>query len=181
MGGTNKLLAQFDGVAMVTRVVRNLRACANPIIVVTGHDREQIMQALVGEAISYAHNPEYASGLSSSLQCGLAALPRAVDAVLICLGDMPQVSTRHIARLIAAFDPAQGHEICVPFFRGRRGNPVLWAMRFVPEMMQLSGDVGARALLETHANAVCAVQMEDAAVLLDVDTSEDLTDLRGGS
>lgn len=177
MEGINKLLTQFDGVAMIARVVRNLRDSVNPIIVVTGHDREQIMQALTGEAVRYVHNPDYTRGLSSSLHCGLAALSPDIDAVLVCLGDMPQINTTHIARLIAAFDPARGHEICVPFFRGQRGNPVLWAMRFVPEMMQISGDAGARALLETHASAVHPVQMADAGVLVDIDTPEDLAAL----
>ncbi len=181
MGGVNKLLAQLDGLAMITRVVRNLRDLAKPIIVVTGHDQEQIMQALAGEKVSFVHNPDYVSGLGSSLRRGLAVLPHDIDAVLVCLGDMPQVNANHIARLVAAFDPAKGHEICVPFFRGTRGNPVLWAKRLVPEMMQVSDDAGARALLETHANAVRPVQMDDAAVLADIDTPEDLAALRRSS
>ena len=181
LGGVNKLLTQLDGVPMITRVVRNLRDSASPIIVVTGHDQKQVMQALTGEAVSYIHNPDYTVGLSSSLHCGLAALPSDIDAVLVCLGDMPQVNATHIARLIAAFDPAKGHEICVPFFRGQRGNPVLWAMRFVPEMMQVSGDVGARALLETHAGVVFPVQMADAGVLVDIDKPEDLAALSRSS
>jgi molybdenum cofactor cytidylyltransferase len=181
MGGANKLLTQLDGIAIITRVVHNLRDCAKPILVVTGHDREEIMQALAGEAVSYVHNPDYETGLGSSLRSGLAALPPDIDAVLVCLGDMPQVNATHIARLIAAFDPAKGHAICVPFFRGQRGNPVLWAMRFVPEMMQVSGETGARDLLETHADVVYPVPMDDTAVLVDIDTPEDLAALRRSS
>jgi molybdenum cofactor cytidylyltransferase len=182
MGDVNKLLAQFEGVAIIVRVVRSLGdSPVNPIIVVTGHNREEIMHALAGETVSYVHNPDYATGLGSSLRRGLTALPPDIDAVLVCLGDMPRVDVAHIARLIAAFDPAKGREICVPFFRGQRGNPVLWAMRFIPEMMQVSGDAGARALLETHAGAVYPVQMNDAGVLIDIDTPEDLTDLHRGS
>lgn len=182
MGGANKLLTQFEGVAMITRVIRNLRGSqADPIIVVTGHDRERMLQALSGEAVTCVDNPDYGSGLSSSLRRGLAALPRGIDAVLVCLGDMPQINATHVDRLIAAFDPTEGHEICVPLFHGQRGNPVLWAIRFVPEMMRASGDVGARALLETHASAIYPVQMNDAGVLLDIDTPEDLDALHGNS
>lgn len=182
MGGANKLLTQYKDTAMITHVVRNLCAsCANPVIVVTGHDREKITRALSGEAVIYVHNPDYASGLSTSLRHGLAALPHDIDAVLVCLGDMPQVNATHIDRLIAAFDPVSGHEICLPFFRGQRGNPVLWGIRFVPEMMQASGDVGARALLETHADAVYPVQMDDAGVLVDVDAPGDLAALHRSS
>lgn len=178
MGGANKLLAQLEGVAIITRVVRNLcKTPVSPIIVVTGHDREAIIQALAGEAVSYVHNPDYDTGLGSSLRSGLAVLPQDIDAVLVCLGDMPQVNATHIGRLIAAFDPAKGREICVPFFRGKRGNPVLWATRFVSEMIQVSGDAGARALLETHASVVYPVQVADAGVLVDIDTPEDLVAL----
>ena len=181
MGGANKLLTELDGVAIITHVVRNLRDSARPILVVTGHDREAIMQALAGEAVSYVHNPDYQTGMGSSLRSGLAALPPDIDAVLVCLGDMPQVNATHVARLIAAFDPAKGHAICVPFFCGQRGNPVLWAIRFVPEMMQVSGETGARGLLETHADAVYPVPMDDAAVLVDIDTPEELAALRRSS
>ena len=182
MSGVNKLLAPFNGVAMIVHVVRNLRdSSANPIIVVTGHEQNQIMRALAGEAVGYVHNADYVAGLASSLRCGLMALPPDIDAVLICLGDMPRVNTTHIARLIAAFEPREGREICVPFFRSQRGNPVLWARRFIPEMMQLSGDAGARAVLAKHADAVCPVQMDDAGVLLDIDTPEDLAALRRSS
>ena len=182
MGGTNKLLAQFKGVSMITHVIRNLcDSSVEPIIVVTGHERQQILQALAGETFSSVHNPDYATGLSSSLRHGLAALPRDLDAFLIALGDMPRVDATHITRLIRAFDPAKGREICLPVFRGQRGNPVLWAKRFVPEMMRISGDAGARALLETHASVVYPVQMDDTGVLVDVDTPEDLAALHRSS
>jgi molybdenum cofactor cytidylyltransferase len=84
-----------------------------------------------------------------------------------------------LARLIAAFDPKAGRAICVPTFQGKRGNPVLWAARFIPEMLEIAGDVGARHLIGQHADEVAEVEMENAGVLADVDTPDALARLRG--
>ncbi len=175
IGGTNKLLAEIGGVPILVRVIDALRSSqARPIIVVTGYEAKEIEQALTSVSITCVLNPDFASGLSSSLRRGLAALPKDSEAVLICLGDMPQVKATHIDQLIDAFDPAQGRAICVPTWRQQRGNPVLWARHFVPEMMQLSGDHGAHQLFERHRDVLHYVEMSDAGVLLDVDTPEDL-------
>ena len=152
---------------------------ARPLAVVTGHDYAAVEAALPprsreGRGFTLAHNPDYASGLSSSLRRGLAALPEDIDGVLVCLGDMPRVSPAIVNRLIAAFNPLEGRAICVPTWQGKRGNPVLFARRFFPEMQEIAGDTGARALIGEHAEVVCEVPMDDDAVLLDVDTPEAL-------
>jgi hypothetical protein len=96
------------------------------------------------------------------------------------LGDMPWVGPDDVTALCGAFDPGRGREICVPVHGGRRGNPVLWGARFFPEMKQLSGDVGARALMEKHADSVCEVVMDGSGVLADIDTPESFQDAVAG-
>jgi molybdenum cofactor cytidylyltransferase len=91
---------------------------------------------------------------------------------------MPRISPAVLDRLIAAFNPVEGRAICLPTFNGKRGNPVLWARRFFPEMADLAGDVGARHLIGDHAELVCEVAMPDDAVLTDIDTPEALAMLR---
>ena len=93
------------------------------------------------------HNPDFAEGLSTSLKAGLAAVPDDADGAIVCLGDMPQVDAPLIDKLIAAFDPERGALVVVPTIDGKRGNPVVWARRFFPELMALDGDVGARHLI----------------------------------
>ena len=93
------------------------------------------------------HNPDFAEGLSTSLKAGIAAVPRDVDGAIVCLGDMPQVTRALIDKLIGAFDPERGALVVVPTIDGQRGNPVVWARRFFPELMALEGDVGARHLI----------------------------------
>jgi len=94
---------------------------------------------------------------------------------LVCLGDMPLVGPAEIDRLIGAFNPTEGRAIIVPTGRGKRGNPVLWAKRFFPEMQYIAGDVGARHLVGAYPELVAEVEMTGDSVLLDIDTPEALT------
>jgi molybdenum cofactor cytidylyltransferase len=177
MGPDNKLLAQVAGRPMLAHVVDAMLASrAGPVIVVTGHEADQVRAALGDRLVQWCHNPDYADGLSTSLKAGLDALPED-DCVLVALGDMPRIRPDQIDRLIAAFNPTEGRAICVPTVAGKRGNPVLFATRFVPEMRQLSGDVGARHLIGAHAEAVVEIEMDDDSTLLDIDTPAALSAL----
>jgi molybdenum cofactor cytidylyltransferase len=179
MRGANKLLAEVDGTAMVVRAVdTTLASKARPVVVVTGNDAERVAAVLAGKPVTVVHNPDYADGISTSLKRGLAALPADVDGTLICLADMPRLAPATLDRLIAAFNPVEGRAICLPTWNGKRGNPVLWARRFFPEMAELAGDVGARHLIGEHADLVCEVAMPDDSILTDIDTPEALAALR---
>jgi molybdenum cofactor cytidylyltransferase len=178
MGGPNKLLADIKGKPLVRIAAEQaLRSRADGVIVVTGHQRERVEQALAGLNVRFVHNPDFAQGLSTSLRAGLAAVPPETDGAVVCLGDMPQVRAEMIDRLIAAFDPARGALIVVPTVEGKRGNPVLWSRRFFPELSQLEGDVGARHLIGTYGEALVELPA-DPGMFVDVDTPEALSALR---
>ncbi|BDG72511.1 NTP transferase domain-containing protein [Roseomonas fluvialis] len=183
MAPLNKLLvADAQGTPMVARVVDNVIAShARPIIVVTGHERDRVEEALAGRPVIFAHAEDYAEGLSASLKAGIAALPPDAEGVLVCLGDMPLVAGPMLDRLIAAFDPEEGRAIVMPTFRGKQGNPMLWAREFIPEIMTITGDVGARHLVGRHGERMVEVEMADDAVLRDFDTTDALKGLPGGA
>jgi molybdenum cofactor cytidylyltransferase len=178
MGGPNKLLAELGGKTLVRIAAEQaLASRARPVIVVTGHQRERVEQALAGLAVQLVHNPDYADGLATSLKTGIAAVPADADGAVVCLGDMPQVSSEMIDKLIAAFDPARGALIVVPTIDGKRGNPVLWSRRFFPELATIEGDIGARHLIAGYGEAVTEVPADPGA-LVDVDTPEGLLALQ---
>lgn len=180
MGAVNKLLTEIDGEPLIVRIVRAVAdSKAAPIVLVTGHEADRVGAAVADFPLTLVHNGDYADGLSGSLKAGLSALGAEVDGAIICLGDMPELRADHLAQLIAAFDPEEGREICVPTFKGKRGNPVLFGRRFFPEMMQVSGDVGARHLIGEYTEAVCEVPSPDRSILLDLDTPEALAAYRG--
>ncbi len=179
MGGSNKLLAEIGGRPLVRIIVDEaLASRARPVIVVTGHERERVGAALDGLPVRLVHNPDFASGLGSSLKAGIAVLPAETDGVVVCLGDMPQVDAAMIDRLIAALDPDKGALIAVPTIDGQRGNPVVWSRRFFPDLMAVEGDIGARHLIGRYAEAVVEVPLTGAAALTDIDTPEALAAVR---
>jgi molybdenum cofactor cytidylyltransferase len=179
MGERNKLLIEVGGEPMVRHAVRAaLAAGLREVVVVTGHERERVEAVLAGLPIRLVHNPDYAEGgLSSSLKAGVGALGRKLDGALVCLGDMPRLTSDHLRRLVAAFDPGSGRAIVVPTHGGKRGNPVLWSSAYFPAMRELEGDVGAKHLIGEHAAEVVEVELADDAPLLDVDTPEALARL----
>ena len=177
--GSNKLLEPIDGTPMVARTAQRLLSShARPIVAVLGNQADQVEAALGKLPVERVRNPAFAEGLSTSLKAGVAALPGEIDGVIVCLGDMPLITGRDLDRLIAAFNPLEGRAIIVPTRHGKRGNPVLWARRFLPEMAELAGDVGAKHLIGEHADLVCEVEMDSDGVLIDIDTPDALAALR---
>jgi molybdenum cofactor cytidylyltransferase len=174
MAGSNKLLQAVDGVPMVRRAANAaLASRSTAVVVVTGFAADAIRESLDGLDLAFAHNAAHETGMASSLRAGLASLPADTDAVVVVLGDMPLVSAAHIDGLIAAFDPARGN-IVMPMKDGRRGNPILWPRAFFDEMLQVQGDIGARELLQRHADRIDIFSCDDAAIFADVDTPDAL-------
>jgi len=181
MGGPNKLTAEIGGKPLVRIAVEEaLASRAAPVIVVTGHQREQVEAALSGLDVQFVHNRDYADGLGTSLKAGIAAVPAEADGVVVCLGDMPQVTSALIDRLIAAYDAEKGALVVAPTRNGQRGNPVLWARRFFPDLMAISGDVGARHVIASYGEAVVEVPVQEEGAFLDVDTPEALVAAKAG-
>lgn len=177
MEGSNKLLEAVGGVPMVRRVANAALAsrCAS-VVVVTGFAADDVQDCLAGLELDFTNNPEHLTGMASSLRRGLAALAPDVDAVVVLLADMPCIHGGHVDRLIAAFDP-QRPKIVVPMKAGRRGNPILWPRALFAEMQTVEGDVGARELLQRHADLIEPVAFDDDAIFADVDTRQALTGL----
>jgi molybdenum cofactor cytidylyltransferase len=144
------------------------------VSVVTGHDAAAVKAVLEGLPVRLVHNPDYAAGLSTSLRTGVAAQAPDCDGVLVLLGDMPAITSGLIDRSIAAFNPMAGRAICVATVRGQYGHPVLWGRQFFSEIANLTGDKGARSLIEAHADLVCQIEADDTGPLTDIDTPDAL-------
>lgn len=175
MGGVNKLLAIIDGKPLLRRVVDTVSASAvDDVVVVTGFEAGRVRQAAEGQGARFVHNPDFTEGLSSSLKTGIRALPVKAAGALVVLGDMPHVLTASINGLVARFKESGGRSICVPTCQGRRGNPVLWPRDFFPEILGLSGDIGARHLIDKFKDRVEELPVDDAGIFVDIDTPADI-------
>ena len=177
MGPRNKLLEPVSGEPMVRRVAAvAIAGGAQPVIVVTGHEAASVGAALHGLGVTVILNLEYADGLSTSLRAGVSALPADIDGALILLGDMPEVEASVLSLLMSSFTGMSA--ICVPVRHGRRGNPVLWGRRYFPEMMELTGDSGAKLLMARHEAQLIEVEVMTDSIFEDVDAPEDLARLK---
>ncbi|WP_246731480.1 NTP transferase domain-containing protein [Methylocapsa sp. S129] len=179
-GDASKLVAPLAGKPLVRYAAEAaLASPARPILVITGCDRGAVEAALDGLDLSFAHNAGYAQGLASSLQTGIAALPARVAGVLVLLGDMPAVTPALIDRLIAAFGERPDALAAAPTLDGRRGNPVLLSRVLFPAIAGLTGDEGARKLLDRAGpGQMIEVDVSGVGSVLDVDTPQALAEVR---
>ena len=179
MGDSNKLCCEVEGVPMVRRVVEaTLASRCVQTLVVTGHEADRVEASLQDCAVSVVHNARFVDGMATSLRCGLRALPSDLDGAVILLGDMPQLDSGHINRLLDTFDPT-APAIIAPERNGQRGNPVLWPRRYFAEMLTLQGDQGAREMVKQYFADMVLVTVEDDAIFTDIDTPEELAKLTG--
>ncbi len=179
MGANNKLLARFDGVPLVRRTAREtLASGAAPVVAVVGHQAGAVRAALEGLDLAVTENPDFASGLAGSLKTGTRRLPPDVDAALIVLADMPELSSADLTRMIDAFVRRGGGVIVRATHDGKRGNPVLLPRALFSEIERLTGDTGARHIVEASELETVEVEIGRAAGI-DVDTPDALR-LAGG-
>ena len=176
MGGPNKLLEPIGGQPMIRRVAETVRSAGiRRLVVVTGHQAGRVRDALSGLDCAFADNPDFPSGMGSSVAAGARAVfdaPYPPDAAVVCLGDMPDIAPAMLDALIANFDPEAGRAIVAAASGGQRGHPVLWDRRFADDLASLAGDTGGRDILQEHAEQVVTVELDDDAVLCDLDTPE---------
>ena len=182
-GAENKLLADADGLPLVARVVSPLLASRlSPVIVVTGHERRRVEAALAGLPVQFVHNTRHLEGMGGSVAAGASAVPPGVAGILITPGDTPNLSGALVVKLMSAFEAEAGKKIAFPVTSGgEQRNPVIWPARLLPELKLLSGEKGAKAVIERHGLETVAVPVAHDDDLLDIDRAQDLEEWRSGS
>lgn len=170
--GSQKLVATFDGAPLVRHAAGTLARSTDALVIVIGHDAEAMRTALTGIDASIVVNADWKQGLSSSLRCGIAALPPGVEAIVVALGDQPRVDPLVVRSLVDSWR-SSGKPIVTARYRGERGHPVLFERSVFPQLTMLRGDVGARTIFEQSPGQVAYVEVDDV-VPADIDTIEDL-------
>ncbi len=175
MGEAKQLLRLGEG-TILERTVENVRrASVDEVVIVLGASADAIREQLPAVVMGGARlvvNPEYETGMASSLRAGLGALGSDVDAALIVLGDQPFVCPATLDRMVEEYRRT-GAQIVIPTHEGTRGNPVLLDRSLFGEAMALVGDIGCRAIFAKHPKEIVYVEVDDPGVLLDIDNRED--------
>jgi nicotine blue oxidoreductase len=171
--GTPKALVELGGRRLVDRGAGLLRdGGTEPVIVVLGAARVDVPGVLA------VHNPDWATGMGSSLAAGLRAVPADRAAAVIALADQPLIGPGAVRRLIAAYEA--GAQVVAAAYDGKARNPVLLPREHWPEVLAAAvGDAGARPFLRAHPELVTLVECGDVGSPDDLDTPEDLARLRG--
>lgn len=175
--GRAKLLLDWGGRPVILRVVEQVLAGgADEVVVVLGREGRGIREALSGLPVLFVENPNPEAGQASSIARGVSALVPAVSAALIALGDQPALPPEVVPRLIQTFRET-GKAVAAPLYRGVQGNPVLFSAAVFPELQALTGDRGARSVVEKEPARVALVPF-DLAMPADLDTLDDYERLR---
>jgi molybdenum cofactor cytidylyltransferase len=171
--GVQKLLLPFGGKSVIAHIVDQLHASTvDEIHVVVGHQAEHISAELSGRDVSIVKNPNYKSGMLSSIRCGLASLPEKCRTVLVVLGDQPSITTGLIDRMLQSFATTE-KSILVPLYKGKRGHPILFSSHYRDEILTHYDDIGLRGLLHSHSDDIFELEVPTASVLCDMDYPED--------
>ncbi|CCF82612.1 nucleotidyltransferase family protein [Nitrolancea hollandica] len=178
--GTPKQLLPLAGRPVLARVIDAAAGTSlDPLLVVLGHVAREIQEQVDFSTASVLINPTFADGQSESVKTAVRVLPADVDAVVFLLGDQPLVDPRVIERLISAYRH-QPAAIVQPRYHEGRGNPVLIARPLFPELLKLTGDNGARPLLNRYSDRISLVDVPEFHRPEDLDTWEDYGRLRAG-
>ncbi len=171
---TPKPLVPVLGRPLLDRVLASLRAAhIAEVVVVLGADAKKVQSAIDLGPANVVVNPRFHEGMSSSLRLGVGRASAGTDALLVVLADQPFVSPRTLNALVKQHASGEG-KILIPTYEGIRGNPVLLDASLAPELGQLKGDIGCRAIFPGHEAEIREVAVRDPGVLIDVDTPEEL-------
>ncbi len=171
--GKLKQLMPLGKSTIIEQAIDNLLSSAvNEVIVVVGHKAEEITKTIATKPIKIIVNPNYQEGMSTSIIAGLILVDPQAQAVMLALGDQPLVDSQTIKRLIAEF---YNHDkgIAVPTYKGKRGHPVIFAIKYKAELLELKGDIGGREIIEHHPEDILEVAVDSESIISDIDTEED--------
>lgn len=171
--GYPKALLRFRQETFLDRLVGLLAARCSPVIVVLGARAEEIRARAARPAV-FVVNSGYARGMTSSLQCGLRAVPPEAAGVLFTLVDHPAVSPATIDAMMAG-----DSFLRVPRYKGRRGHPIRFSPALIPEFLALPESALARDLVRGHAAETDFLDLDDPGIVADIDDLEAYRTLMG--
>ena len=169
--GRRKLLLELEGKSLLRWSVEHVRDHVDSVSVVIGPDDAHVRAALADLPVTFSVNPHPEAGQGTSIAAGVAALGAGVRGVLVALGDQPRVPASVMRRLREVFERGD-KAIVAPVYRGTQGTPVLFGAAVFPELAALTGDAGARAVVQRDASRVALVPF-DFPMPIDIDTPED--------
>ncbi len=176
MGKPKQLMPLGQSTLLEQAIDNLLGSSVDETIVVLGHKAEEIVKAIANKPVKIVINPDYSQGMSTSIIAGLIMVDPRSQALMLAMGDQPLVASSTINQLIDAFNKNR-KGIAVPTYRGRRGHPIIFDIKYKTELLMLKGDIGGREIIHNHPNDVLMVAIDSESVISDIDTQEDYQSL----
>jgi molybdenum cofactor cytidylyltransferase len=175
--GTNKMLLDLGGRTLVRRAAGTaLSAGLDPVLVVVGHESGRVEAELSDLACVPVHNPEYASGMNTSLRSGIFALPEDVAGAIVLLGDMPLVDAPMLRALVTAFR-SSGAPLAVSVFGEVVAPPILYGRELFPELRALTAQACGKSVIQKHRGEAAELAWPPE-ILTDLDSPVDVQRIR---
>ena len=171
MNGENKLTKKIKGIPLIKHSVKNiLNSSIDELIIVLGYQKDIVEKVIdKNKKTKFVFNKDFEKGVASSIKAGLNHLSEKTEAFFICLGDMPMVNLNIYNQLIKSINKK---EIIVPTYKGQQGNPVLFAKSMKEKIINISGDVGAKKILELNKDKILNLEINDQCVTKDFNTQD---------
>jgi len=171
--GKPKLLLPLGGGTVLGQTVDNLLSSnADEVIVVLGANTQEMKKAITGKPVKVVFNPDYRQGMSTSLITGLKQVSTRAQRVMVALCDQPFIEKKTYNKLVnESLNSDKG--ITVPLYKTKRGNPIIFAIGYKEELMQLKGDIGGREILRKHPDDILEVAVDSGSIYINLNTMGD--------
>ena len=171
----NKLVKKYKNIPLIKHAVSNvINSSIDELIIVLGYQKEAIEKIIEeNKKIKFIANPNFESGIASSIKKGLDSLSKETEAFFICLGDMPNVNKEIYNQLINASFSNKDKEIFVPYYQERQANPILFSKKMKDEIQKIEGDFGAKKIIADNEKKVFKLSIQDKGVITDFNKIND--------
>lgn len=172
----NKLLLPFGHQPLIGHIVQTVLASeADEVIVVLGHQADRVREALATCEVTFALNPRYREGMTTSIQAGVQAASAETSGFMICLSDLPMIEPAELNQVMAAFRKAMQHDprhLVRPVHRGKPGHPVIFPAHLKPAILRHQDLHGCQHIVQQNRALLIEVEMATDHVLRDIDTPD---------
>ena len=177
----NKLLLKVKSITIIEKTIKNLfNSNIDNFFIILGYQSNLLSKVLKSFKIPLIINDSYKEGISSSIKIGISRVDDKSNGVMICLADMPKITSKTYNILIENFKKFYDSStplIILPQYNGKTGNPVILSNHFFSQLNEISGDIGAKYLIKKNKKYIKKVNISESYILEDIDDLEKYKEL----
>ena len=178
--GSPKALLQYRNATFLDTLTSLFNRRCEPVVVVLGAHADEI-RANAKSTATFVVNPDFALGMTTSLQCGLRAIPSDIEGILFTLVDHPAAASSTLDALLSPIQAGPAPLLRVPRYRAKRGHPIWFSRELIAEFLDIPADSPARDVPARHVDRTEYLDLDDPGIVADIDSPEDYRALLGAA